>query len=144
VPLKSYLQVSIAFVLSKVNRTEEALLNLEEALPILRITCGEKGVSVASTLFQIGDIYERKGKFEAALKLFEKSLRYTRRVAGDEALNLRTYTQRIIGLYNKLCRFDDALEMLKKDEIFMRHILPNYDSLVNQMTFIRQIQTLEV
>jgi tetratricopeptide (TPR) repeat protein len=134
----------LSIVRSKQGEWDQALSNIEEALPILRATCGEKNVSVASALFQLGEIYAHQKRSDDALKLYKKALRYTRRCTGDKYRNLPAYTRKIIEVYDSQCRFAEALSMLEKDEGFFRSIMSEYDMITCQLRDLIQIQSSSV
>ena len=122
---------------------DEALCNLEEALPILRADYGEKSAAVAEALGRLGEIYVHQGKCDDALKVLKKALRYGRRSAGDKLPNLRAWTYDILNVYRNQGHFGKALQMLEKEEEFFRSILPEYDTNISKLVMSRDLQVLQ-
>jgi tetratricopeptide (TPR) repeat protein len=126
----------LAIILIDEDKLEEAICHLEEALPTLRITSGEKSVDVATVLAQFGRIYKKQGKQQDSLKMFQQSLRYIRRGAGDTQLNVPPLVHEIFLNYCRTCQGTTALELLVKEEDIMRHILTDYDKTKQELTKI--------
>ena len=123
----------IASILYRLGKPDEALPYIEEALPILRATHGNKSVAVAEAIFQLGLIRESLGEIDSVIKLYEKGLRTLRRAAGDQHANVEIFMKKLWSTYMRHEEYAKALKLMKKEEKIMRSILPNYESMCSNL-----------
>jgi tetratricopeptide (TPR) repeat protein len=120
---------TIAANLYNTGKTDESLSALEEALPILRATLGNKSVKVAQNTFLLGEIYERQWKHDNAIKMFKKAFRNMRRAVGDENIDTKLYMRNLLRFYVEQDKYLVALAFMEKEEPLMRRVfLEKYDT----------------
>lgn len=105
-PRNEYLRMEYAQVLIKYKRYEKALEQYEALVKL----AGGNVKARATTLRDLGELYERMGDDEKALQTYAKAQSYVR---SDNWL-YREVEQRIIGVYRRLDRLEEYLEQKSK------------------------------
>ena len=113
-PRNEFLRLEYAEVLVKHKRYAEALAQYEELLEL----AGRDTKARATTLRDMGDLYEQMGEDKEAIATYEKAMRYVR--PGNWLY--RELQQRVIGVYRRADRLEEYLE--QKEKQWRR---PNYD-----------------
>jgi tetratricopeptide (TPR) repeat protein len=113
----------IAMILHDTGKPDEALPYMEEALPILRATFGNKSHIVADAIVQNGQINESLGKYDGVTKMYRKALRNTRRVVGDDHPNVRYIMKTLCDSHITQGQFSEVLALMEKEESLMRSVM---------------------
>jgi tetratricopeptide (TPR) repeat protein len=98
----------------KLDKLDDALDLLHEALAIFRRILGEKHPTTAWNLAKIGSVYRMQGKFELALKVLKKALKYRRRFLDDGHRSVAQSISEIALVHMERNNFADALVMLEE------------------------------
>jgi tetratricopeptide (TPR) repeat protein len=119
--------VNLADLYMDADRLDEALGNLNKALPILRHCHGEKHPSVAEALQKVGMIFAKQGKLDEALKVSKKGLKYLRRFLGDSNEDVASSICQLALIHMIRNEFDKALVLFEEGlGIFGRRLDKNH------------------
>jgi tetratricopeptide (TPR) repeat protein len=113
----------IAMIRHKMGKPDEALSYMEEALPILRATFGNKSQIVAGAIVEYGKINESLGKYDGVTKMYKKALLNLRRVAGDNHPNVQYIVKTLWDSHVTQGQLPEALVLMEKEESLMRIVL---------------------
>jgi tetratricopeptide (TPR) repeat protein len=117
--------LNMAGILFEQECLDQALIKIDEALPLLRRLHGEKSPEAATALIQLGDIYRKQGKFDQSLNVYSKALRHRQRAVGKSHIDVATTMQRVANLHMDQEHFDEALVLLECAERIQRDVCGN-------------------
>lgn len=106
-PRNEYLRMEYAQVLVQYKRYEKALEQYQKLLEL----AGRDAKAKATTMRDIGDLYEKMGQDEKAIETYEKAMRLMRR---GNWLH-RELRQRIVSVYRRTDRLGELVEQYEKD-----------------------------
>ncbi len=113
-PRSEYLRLEYAQILIRYKRFDKALVQYESLLKL----AGRDAKTKATTMRDMGDLYEKMGKTEKALKTFKKAQSLMKK---GHWLH-RALEQRIVGLYRRTDKLNELIALYEK-----RWRNPNYD-----------------
>jgi tetratricopeptide (TPR) repeat protein len=105
-PRNEYLRMEYAQVLVQYKRYEKAMEQYQELLDL----AGRDAKAKATTLRDIGDLYEKMGQDDKAVEIYEKAMRLMRR---GNWLH-RELRQRIVAVYRRTDRLGELVEQYEK------------------------------
>jgi tetratricopeptide (TPR) repeat protein len=106
--------LNISQTLIQQNMLDEAMKNVDEALPLFRRLHGEKSPEAATALCQVGDIYRKQGKLDEALKVYNKALRYRKRLLGNGNADVATSITKVAVIHMDQGHLDEALVLFEQ------------------------------
>ena len=75
---------------------------------------GPESIDVATTLNNIGGVYDNKGEYEKALDNYKKCLEIRTRVLGPDSIQVAATLNKIGNVYDNKGEYEEALDNLNK------------------------------
>ncbi len=105
---------SIATVLQKLNRLDEALLNLRKCLAIRQLMLSPNNLTIASTYNTIAEVLQARGSWVEALELNQACQVIYEAVLGKNHPSTATIYDSIASQLQSMGRLDEAMAMYQK------------------------------
>jgi tetratricopeptide (TPR) repeat protein len=121
-------------------RLDEALVHYRKALPLMRLSHGEKHPQVCIILYEIGVVYKKQGKLEEALKVLRKCLKYSIRSLGDKHVTVGLTREVIADIHIQREEYTEALlHLTKQYDVLVDRYGPNH---VNTQRYYHRIMSV--